>query len=585
MSLNSAMLAGVSGLAANSAALAAISQNIANVNTVGYKRTASEFQTLVNSQTASGGSYSAGGVTTNTRSYVSQEGQLQRTTSSTDLAVNGQGFFVTTTQAENVGATDTRLFTRAGAFTVDKQGYLKNSAGLYLQGWPVDSNGEISTDPSDLSRLRSINIGSVGGTAEPTTRVQINANLRSSQESSSAASAQSYKGVSDTATPAVTHDVSVRYTRTGANSHDLVIKSGSQKIDASATFDPTTGAITGLTINGANAGSATAIGTPPTQIQFTPASGPAYTINLSDVGLGNENVAKTKYDPSVNSMAMYNADDDNPVGVKPDFKMNIPVSDSKGGQRNLELRFLKSDEPNIWYAEIVSVPASDVIAGSPYANGQIKTGKIAFTPSGRLDVDTMKAWPAGTGLFDDPTMATLNFGKSDPANLTMPAGQVAWADGLGIAAQAVTLDLNTSAGGLSQLNTASVVQSTVTNGTAFGNLSEIKIDEGGFVTAIFDNGVMRRIAQVAVATFPSPDSLREVSGNAYAVSLQSGTFNLKAAGTGGAGEIAAKQLESSTVDLSAEFTGLITTQRAYSASSKIITTADEMLAELINIKR
>ncbi|MRL69076.1 flagellar hook-basal body complex protein [Brevundimonas sp. SPF441] len=579
------MLAGVSGLAANSAALAAISQNIANVNTVGYKRTASEFQTLVNSQTASGGSYSAGGVTTNTRSYVSQEGQLQRTTSSTDLAVNGQGFFVTTTQAENVGATDTRLFTRAGAFTVDKQGYLKNSAGLYLQGWPVDSNGEISTDPSDLSRLRSINIGSVGGTAEPTTRVQINANLRSSQESSSAASAQSYKGVSDTATPAVTHDVLVRYTRTGANSHDLVIKSGSQKVDASATFDPTTGAITGLTINGANAGSATAIGTPPTQIQFTPASGPAYTLNLSDVGLGNENVAKTKYDPSVNSMAMYNADDDNPVGVKPDFKMNIPVSDSKGGQRNLELRFLKSDEPNIWYAEIVSVPASDVIAGAPYANGQIKTGKIAFTPSGRLDVDTMKAWPAGTGLFDDPTMATLDFGKSDPNNLTMPAGQVAWADGLGIAAQAVTLDLNTSAGGLSQLNTASVVQSTVTNGTAFGNLSEIKIDEGGFVTAIFDNGVMRRIAQVAVATFPSPDSLREVSGNAYAVSLQSGTFNLKAAGTGGAGEIAAKQLESSTVDLSAEFTGLITTQRAYSASSKIITTADEMLAELINIKR
>lgn len=585
MSLNSAMLAGVSGLAANSAALAAISQNIANVNTVGYKRTASEFQTLVNSQSAAGGSYSAGGVTTNTRSFVSQEGQLQRTTSSTDLAVSGQGFFVTTTQAENVGATDTRLFTRAGAFTVDKQGYLKNSAGLYLQGWPVDSNGEISTDPSDLSRLRSINIGSVGGTAEPTTRVQINANLRSSQESSSAASAQPYKAVADTATPSVPHDISVRYTRTGANSHDVVIKSGSQRINGAATFDPTTGALTGLTVTGANAGSATPIGTPPTQLQFTPASGPAYTVNLADIGLGNANVAKTKYDPSVNSMAMYNADDDNPVGVKPDFKMNIPVSDSKGGQRNLEIRFLKSDEPNIWYSEIVSVPASDVVTGTPYSNGQIKLGKIAFTPSGRLDVETMKTWPAGTGLFDDPTMATLDFGKSDPNNLTMPAGQVAWADGLGIAAQAVTLDLNTSAGGLSQLNTASVVQSTVTNGTAFGNLSEIKIDEGGFVTAIFDNGVMRRIAQVAVATFPSPDSLREVSGNAYAVSLQSGTFNLKAAGTGGAGEIAAKQLESSTVDLSAEFTGLITTQRAYSASSKIITTADEMLAELINIKR
>ncbi|WP_291838969.1 flagellar hook-basal body complex protein, partial [Brevundimonas sp.] len=145
MSLNSAMLAGVSGLAANSTALAAISQNIANVNTVGYKRTNAEFQTLVNSQTRAGGSYSAGGVMANARSFISQEGQLQRTTEATDLSINGQGFFVTTTQAEGVGATDTRLFTRAGAFRVDNMGYLKNSAGLYLQGWPVDSNGEIAT--------------------------------------------------------------------------------------------------------------------------------------------------------------------------------------------------------------------------------------------------------------------------------------------------------------------------------------------------------------------------------------------------------------------------------------------------------
>ena len=95
----------------------------------------------------------------------------------------------------------------------------------------------------------------------------------------------------------------------------------------------------------------------------------------------------------------------------------------------------------------------------------------------------------------------------------------------------------------------------------------------------------RQIAQVALATFPSPDNLISVNGNAFRVSQGSGTFNLKAPGTGGSGLIGAYQLEASTVDLSAEFTGLITTQRAYSASSKIITTADEMLAELINIKR
>jgi flagellar hook protein FlgE len=90
---------------------------------------------------------------------------------------------------------------------------------------------------------------------------------------------------------------------------------------------------------------------------------------------------------------------------------------------------------------------------------------------------------------------------------------------------------------------------------------------------------------VAIATFANPDALRPVSNNAYRVSLESGVYNLKAPGTGGAGEIAPSSLETSTVDLSLEFTGLITTQRAYSASSKIITTADEMMEELLRIKR
>ena len=86
MSINSALLAGVSGLTANSAALAAISQNIANVNTVGYKRTTSEFSTVVNSQ-SQGSGYSAGGVQGSARHFTSQNGQLQRTTSATDLGI------------------------------------------------------------------------------------------------------------------------------------------------------------------------------------------------------------------------------------------------------------------------------------------------------------------------------------------------------------------------------------------------------------------------------------------------------------------------------------------------------------------
>ena len=484
MSINSALLAGVSGLTANSAALAAISQNIANVNTVGYKRTAGEFSTVINSQ-SQGAGYSAGGVLATARHFTSQNGQLQRTTSNTDLGIAGQGFFVVTEKPENLQVTDSRLFTRAGAFSVDNLGYLKNTSGLYLQGWPVDSEGNIATDPSDLSRLRTINVGSVGGTAEATTRIQLNANIKSSQL------------VSAEATDA-------------------------------AAVPP-----------GANA-----------------------------------------YDPATNSMAMW--DPETGAGVKPDFELTIPVSDSKGGQRTVALAFLKSTVPNQWYAEIRAIPASDVVTGAGLTNGQIKSGLVAFTQDGRLDPDAMAALGA-SALFPDVNTATLSFGSSSSG--APAAGEVAWAPELGIDSQDLSFDLTAATGGLTQYDSGSVVQAILTNGTAFGNLSEVKIDDTGFVTAIFDNGVTRQIAQIALATFPSPDSLSQTSGNAYRVSQGSGTYNLKAAGTGGAGLIGASQLEASTVDLSAEFTGLITTQRAYSASSKIITTADEMLAELISIKR
>ena len=484
MSINSALLAGVSGLTANSAALAAISQNIANVNTVGYKRTTGEFSTVMNSRTQGSG-YSAGGVMATARHFTSQDGRLQRTTSNTDLGIAGQGFFVVTERAENLQVTDTRMFTRAGAFSLDNLGYLRNTAGLYLQGWPVDSDGNTAPDPSDLNRLRTVNVGSVGGTAEATTRIQLNANLRSSQPLSAEA------------------------------------------ID-SALAPP-----------GPNA-----------------------------------------YNPTTNSMAMW--DPQTNAGVRPDFQLTIPLSDSKGGQRTVALSFLKSSVPNQWYAEVRAIPASDVVTGAGLTNGQLRSGLVAFTQDGRLDVAAMAGLGA-SALFPDVTAATLGFAASNSG--APGAGVVAWAPSLGIDAQDVTFDLTAATGGLTQYDSGSVVQAVLTTGTAFGNLSEIKIDETGFVTAVFDNGVTRKLAQIALATFPSPDNLSQTSGNAYNVSQGSGTFNLKVAGTGGAGKIGASQLESSTVDLSAEFTGLITTQRAYSASSKIITTADEMLSELISIKR
>ena len=113
----------------------------------------------------------------------------------------------------------------------------------------------------------------------------------------------------------------------------------------------------------------------------------------------------------------------------------------------------------------------------------------------------------------------------------------------------------------------------------------MQIDDEGYVSALFDNGRNIRIYQIPLATFPNPNGLEAQTGNVFIETSGSGQFFLRAPSTGGAGAIESGALEASTVDLATEFTTMIVTQRAYSASAKIITTADEMLDELVRIKR
>ncbi|MGR4867106.1 flagellar hook protein FlgE [Caulobacter sp. LARHSG274] len=566
MSINSAMLAGVSGLISNSSALAAISDNIANVNTVGYKRSSANFSTLVTAQSKNS-TYSAGGVKATTHQFVSQQGLTQSTTSNLDLSIAGSGFFVATEKPEGLTATDTRSFTRAGSFQLDNLGYLKNDAGLYLQGWLADPvTGTITPDPSDLTQLSSINVGTVGGTAEKTTRVGVNANLRSEQTVSASASYTIPKTAADSA--AVSHNYNVTYDPTGtANQYKVTLKeAGATVATGTATYDPTTTPPALLSFMQDQTAPAVPVNVTASGIVISP----GVTVPVASLGLSNttDAIAGGVYDPAVKSMSDYALD--NTKGVKPDFEIQIPVSDSKGGQRTVTLSLLKGAGPNEWYAELRAKPG-DL---DNNANGLISSGKVTFTTDGKL---------ASTGtLFGATNPTSISIAASDPLSTgTTPR----WADGLGIDSQDIQIDLASASGGLTQYNSQSVVQSVNTNGTAFGNLTNIEVDDQGYVSAIFDNGVTRRIAQVAVATFSNPNGLKGVNGNSYRVTNESGTYSLKTPGQGGAGSIAPSTLEASTVDLSTEFTGLITTQRAYSASSKIITTADQMLEELLSIKR
>ena len=123
------------------------------------------------------------------------------------------------------------------------------------------------------------------------------------------------------------------------------------------------------------------------------------------------------------------------------------------------------------------------------------------------------------------------------------------------------------------------------NGAKFGNFAGVSIGKDGVVTALFDNGVTRPVYQIPLATFTNPNGLQSLSGNVWISTDFSGNPTLRQPGDAGAGEVNSSALEASTVDLGTEFTRMITTQRAYSSSAKVITTADQMLDELLQIKR
>jgi flagellar hook protein FlgE len=160
-----------------------------------------------------------------------------------------------------------------------------------------------------------------------------------------------------------------------------------------------------------------------------------------------------------------------------------------------------------------------------------------------------------------------------------------WTNGAG--SQPIVLSLGSDDGldGLTQFNTDSSVINSTVNGGKLGNVASVQVSDTGKVSALFDDGTTRTVFQLPVATVPNPNALTRVSGNAFSVSDQSGSYAINAPGSLGAGSIQAYKLEASTADLAQEFTNMIRFQRAYSAASKIITTVDDMLQEVSNLKR
>jgi flagellar hook protein FlgE len=190
MSLYGALFGGVSGLKAQSSKIGAISDNIANVNTIGYKQATAVFSSLVvNSSSAV--SYQTGGVRGSTQLNISKQGLLASSESPTDLAISGGGFFVVRGVPDgSVGGTAaTPYYTRAGSFAPDALGNYVNSQGFYLQGWPLDRDGRLPGEVGNLNTtaftnfdsLRPVNVESASGVAQGTSTISLGANLKASE--------------------------------------------------------------------------------------------------------------------------------------------------------------------------------------------------------------------------------------------------------------------------------------------------------------------------------------------------------------------------------------------------------------------
>ena len=140
------------------------------------------------------------------------------------------------------------------------------------------------------------------------------------------------------------------------------------------------------------------------------------------------------------------------------------------------------------------------------------------------------------------------------------------------------------ANGVTQFSSSYSVAFINQNGVQFGNFNGVKVDEDGIITALFDNGQTQKIYRLPIATFPNPNGLDSKTGTTFTQSERSGGFFLRSAKEANAGSVVPSSLEASNADVAEEFTRMIITQRAYSAATRIITAADEMMEELIRIR-
>jgi flagellar hook protein FlgE len=591
MGVYGALFSAVSGLKAQAQNMGIISDNVSNANTVGYKASVDKFATLVTSP-ATKTAYTPGGVLSRPFANVDAQGLMAASSSRTDIGISGRGFIPVTSSVSTSGTlnnTVSNVYTRAGSFSIDKNGNMVNSAGFFLLGVAINQTTGLpaTTNPS-VQNLSLVNVGTLTGIAKGTTNLSIGANLPAVATASSplalsgTLNGDGVTNASDTgpggtgfdiysSTGNVYHVTQLDFVATAANTYDIEIPNGGiTAITTGAPLPNAAGPYSLGTLTVAASGSTVAAGA---GVVFTDSS--TYLPGFDATGLklaatAANALGETAVEPHDITAVVYDS-----LGVA----QNLTIEFSRQTQTPGGLITAAGVQANTWTMTIknmTTVATGQTAITFPTAGGATNF-PIYFDGSGA----TAGSTPPAQSILTFNTNGTLLSGPTTLPLLPMSTG----AANFGGTSFSLNLGAIGTPSGMTQYSSSFDVSFLNQNGLAFSFRTGVAFDDHGVVSAVFDNGTTIPLYQIPLVNFSNVDALQAETGNVYAETVESGSAVANFAGLGGVGTVTPSALEQSTVDLSTEFANMIITQRSFSANARTITTADGELQEVVNLVR
>lgn len=564
------LYSGVAGLKTHQTRMDVIGNNIANVNTTAYKSSSMTFSELMSqtTQKASGANATTGVGGTNAKQIglgvkagaintaITTQGSAQSTGNPFDIMITGDNFFVVSNGSEN-------FFTRDGSFYVDGAGNLAmTSTGYNVMGWGVDeTTGNIKQDT--VTALRIMSAANMTYPPEATTKANISGILDENDKDVTSANGKTVnlnffdaRGYSYTAkftfkqsggdkTNEYSMELSKLLDSTGAEIDISKLEFGNrsqQKMETKVTLNTDAYKWDGKVLKTKD--------------------GTTDVADLADIFKADgslitpaDDAAAQKQQKALDAIAKAYGYE----GSTDEF-LNLYITSTANKDKQLTIQDLLGNMMAGKTPDVLPADGSAITMEGRYFEGTTvvfnkDTGKLESVGGSTTNLNVNAAFSALGGNFSDVTIdlsECTNYDNKGTSTIGATSGDL---DGLG-------------------------------TGRRLGDMIGVSIQKDGMIYASYDNGMTKLLGQIATAAFANASGLEKEGDNLYSATLNSGEFDgIGVDITAGGGYMSTGQLEMSNVDLSSEFTEMITTQRGFQANSRIITVSDTLLEELTNLKR